>query len=149
MEINIQIHSVYHSALLCGTASPLIHFVILPCSFLLSFLLHSAEQDLLGKMRQPVNCDPCRSSRSETFQNQTHLPYHVANLQACPEKVPQPKSESFLKGPNKVRHGGEETNDRGTEQDCGHELSMLKARSPPYSIGLGRCTGSLGTASLG
>lgn len=96
-----------------------------------------------------MNCDPCRSSRFETFQNQTHLPYHVSNLEVCPEKMPQPKSQSFLKGPSEVRHSGGDVNDRGREQDPGHELSMLKARSPPSSIGLGRCTGSLSTASLG
>lgn len=40
-------------------------------------------------MRQLVSCDLCRSSRSETFQNQIHLPYRAVNPQACPERCPR------------------------------------------------------------
>lgn len=89
-----------------GTASPLMHFVILPCSSLLSFFLHRTEQHLFGKMRQLVNCHPCGSSMSKTFQNQTCLACHFASFQACPKEMPQPKSQSFLKSLSGIRHGG-------------------------------------------
>jgi len=60
--------------------------------------------------------------------------------------MPEPKSQRFLRSPSGVRRGEWEANDRGREQDPGHELDALKATS--CSTDLVRCTGPFGAASL-